>query len=223
MCNASCIAFGAANLAREEVRSKRVLEIGAIDVNGNLRPAVISLEPREYIGIDIEAGKGVDIICRAEDVIDRFGKESFEVVISTEMLEHVRDWRMVISNIKNICRPGGVVLLTTRSREFKYHGFPYDFWRFEIDDMKTIFSDFDILSLQSDPEMPGVMLKARKPEGPAYRERDLRDISLHSVVTNKRMRDLRDSDFNNFYFAFLKFRMHIRAQRLLLKKRFLSG
>jgi len=204
------------------VKDKRVLEIGAIDVNGNLRPLVTSLGPNEYIGVDIEAGKGVDVVCRAEDIIDRFGRESFDLVISTEMLEHVRDWRLVVSNIKNICRPGSVILLTTRSRGFKYHGFPYDFWRFELDDMKTIFSDFEIQALQSDPEMPGVMLKARKTVGPSYKERDLNAIALHSVVTNKRMKELRDADFSNLYFTWLKVRMKVREWRLMLKKRFLS-
>ncbi len=218
MCNQSCILFGVEHLSREEIQGKRVLEVGSIDVNGNLRPNVTLLGPREYIGVDIEAGKGVDVVCGAEDIIDRFGTESFDAVISTEMLEHVRDWKRVISNIKNIVRPGGVVLLTTRSRGFKYHGFPYDFWRFEIEDMKEIFSDFEIQSLKRDGEMPGVMLKARKPH--QFREKDVSGYALYSIVTNRRMTSLEDRDFDNLYFTLLKLKLKMRTLRKRVRDSF---
>ncbi len=218
MCNQSCILFGAKNLTGEEIKGKRVLEVGSVDVNGNLRPTVEALGPREYVGVDIEKGRGVDVVCRAEDILHTFGKESFDAVISTEMLEHIRDWRMVVSNIKNICRPGGVVLLTTRSHGFKYHGFPYDFWRYEQEDMKNIFSDFEIQALQGDPEMPGVLLKAKKPVH--FTENNLSGYKLYSIVTNKKTKELRDSDFDNFYFKRLKFRLKLRDFRKKVKSIF---
>ena len=220
MCNQSCILFGRDFLGREEIQGKRVLEVGSIDINGNLRSTVMVLGPREYIGVDIEAGKGVDIVCGAEDILERFGKESFDAVISTEMLEHVRDWKRVVSNIKNIVRPGGIILLTTRSRGFKYHGFPFDFWRFEDEDMKNIFSDFEIQAVQRDGEMPGIMIKAKKPM--QFREKDLSAYALYSIVTNKLMTTLQDRDFDNLYFRGLKLRMRIRELRKQAKALFSS-
>ena len=124
----------------------------------------------------------------------------------------------MVSNIKSICRPGGVILLTTRSHGFKYHGFPYDFWRYEQEDMKNIFSDFEIQALQGDPEMPGVLLKARKPA--SFTEKDLFDYKLYSIVTDKKMKELRDEDFNNFYFKLLKFRLKLREFRKKIKSKF---
>ena len=150
MCNASCILFGALNLKPEDIQGKRVIEAGSCDINGSLRALVKSYHPCEYIGIDIERGPGVDIVCRAEDILDRFGKESFDVVISTELMEHVLDWRKVIHNFKNICKAGGTILITTRSRGHPYHGHPYDFWRYEIEDMKYIFSDCITEKLEKD-------------------------------------------------------------------------
>ncbi|MEM2900830.1 MAG: methyltransferase domain-containing protein [Thermoplasmata archaeon] len=131
--------FGAKNLSREEIKGKKVIEIGACNVNGSLQPLLKSWEPAEFVGVDIEKGEGVDVICNAENLVDKFGKESYDVVLSMEVLEHVRDWRKVVSNIKNICKNGGIILITTRSYGFGYHAYPYDFWRFELKDMEDIF------------------------------------------------------------------------------------
>ena len=211
MCNVSCVMFAAKNFTKEEIQGKRILELGSNDINGNLRPIIGMLEPAEYVGVDIHGGPGVDVVCGAEDIIDRFGKDHFDVVVSTEMLEHVRDWRTVFSNIKNVCKPGGVILLTTRSFGFNYHGFPHDFWRYELDDMRTIFSDCEVLALQADPEMPGVLIKVKKPG--KFIENDLSNHTLYSIVVNKRIQDIRDSDFTNVYFIRLKLKLYFKQLR----------
>jgi len=179
MCHNSCIEFGKMNLREYEIKHKRVLEVGSRDVNGSIRPFVESFEPAEYIGIDINPGLGVDVICDAIDLIERFGFESFDVIISTETLEHIRNWKKAISNIKNVCKIGGIVLITTRSFGFPYHDWPSDFWRFELEDMKEIFSDLQILVLEKDLEEPGVFLKAKKPE--SFQENNLHSYQLYRV------------------------------------------
>ena len=192
MCHMSCVEFGKRALIREDVEGKKVIEIGSLNVNGSLRDVTMELNPSGYIGIDITKGFGVDMICRAEDMMREFGNNSFDVVISTELLEHVKDWRKVISNIKNVCKPGGIILITTRSRGFPLHGYPDDFWRYELEDMKTIFSDYEILILERDnsraisgKKRPGVFLKARKPKD--FIEKDLSGISLYNMEFNKRI------------------------------------
>jgi SAM-dependent methyltransferase len=180
--------FGKQNMKHDEVKGKRVLEIGSYDVNGSLRSVIECFNPFEYIGVDITKGYGVDVVCSADDVRKRFGDDRFDVVVSTEMMEHVQDWRKVISNIKNITAPNGVILITTRSAGFGYHGFPYDFWRFETSDMKDIFSDFLIERLESDPQEPGVLIKAKKPV--TFKEKDLSQIELFSIITGTRTKDI---------------------------------
>lgn len=192
MCNESCIDFGRRTLASEDVSGKRVLEVGALDVNGSLRPLIKALSPSEYVGIDIEMGPNVDEVCDASHIVDRFGVESFDLVVTTEMLEHVRDWRSTIANLKQAVSVEGVLVITTRSFGVPYHAYPNDFWRYELDDMNEIFSDFEILALEPDVLLPGVLFKGRKPRG--FTERDLSDYSLYSIVTRKRSWDISELD-----------------------------
>lgn len=185
MCNLTCLEFVKSQLTREEVAGKSIIEVGSRVVNFSPRPILEALEPASYVGIDFANGPSVDEICDAEDMVERFGKESFDITISTELLEHVRNWRKVVSNLKNITRRGGRLLLTTRSKGFDYHGFPHDFWRYELSDMKTIFSDFHIEAITNDPATPGVFLKAVKPQD--FSEKDLANYRLYSVVSRRRI------------------------------------
>jgi SAM-dependent methyltransferase len=183
MCNTACLEFGHTHLSAADVQGKAVLEVGARNVNGSLRSFVEGLSPSLYIGVDVEPGMGVDEVCRAEDVLARFGLSAFDLLISTELLEHVHDWRTVITSFKSVLRPNGVLLITTRSRGFPYHGYPHDYWRYELADMKEIFADFEIEALEPDPSMPGVFVRARKPAG--FTARDLNGIHLQPVVRGK--------------------------------------
>jgi SAM-dependent methyltransferase len=191
MCNMACVEFGRQWLKEVDICGKSVLEVGSRDVNGSLRAIAESMKPLSYVGVDIIEGPGVDEVCDAGMLVDRFGRESFDVVISTEMLEHVREWRRVVSNLKNLLRPDGILLITTRSRGLHFHGYPYDFWRYEIDDMNILFSDLLIERLEKDPINPGVFMKARRPK--QFVECDLSNHILFSIVRSKKC-DITDFD-----------------------------
>ncbi len=178
MCHTSCLVF-ANELIISDVAGKRVLEVGSYDVNGSVRDGIEMLGCAEYVGVDMRDGPGVDVVCDAVNLVERFGVESFDIIISTEMMEHVEHWRAAISNIKRVCKRGGLILITTRSRGFPKHDYPGDFWRFEVNDMKTIFADCERLKLQKDPQDPGVFLLARKPQG--FREVDLSAHKLYGL------------------------------------------
>jgi len=197
MCHVSCIVFGVRNLTREEVKGKRIIEVGSRDVNGSLRPILESWKPMQYVGVDIQRGRGVDRICRAESLVEALGKETFDIVIATELLEHVRDWRKAVSNIKGVCRPNGIILVTTRSYGFPYHEFPVDFWRYQTDDMRRIFGDCKIVALEEDYQAPGVFVKAKKPD--AFLEKDLSRLELYSVVSDDRAAGISDAALRKFY------------------------
>lgn len=196
MCHSGCIEFAAARLSAEEVSGRHVLEVGSRDVNGSVRTVVDALGPASYLGVDIEEGPGVDVICDATNLVSRFGRERFDVVISTELLEHVWDWRSVIDEMKSVLRTGGVLLITTRSRGFGVHGYPYDYWRYEPEDMHRIFADFEVETVEPDRLRPGVFVKARKPE--LHDAADLGEIALYSIIRRERVHAIDASEAHAF-------------------------
>jgi len=175
---------------------KKVLEVGSRNVNGTLRRIIENFKPEKYLGIDIIEGKGVDKVCNANELINEFGSNSFDVVICTELLEHVRDWKNVITNIKGVVKPDGLLFITTRSKGFGHHGYPYDYWRYEIKDFQIIFSDFEILCLAQDVGSPGVLFWGKKPHD--FRETDLKTYKLWSII--KRIRSNSISKFPIYFF-----------------------
>jgi SAM-dependent methyltransferase len=215
MCHISCIVFGTINLKESEVINRTLLDVGSYNSNGSLRSIYESYKPSEYIGVDIVGGPGVDVICNAECLLEYFSNKNFDIIVSTELLEHVRDWQAVISNLKALCKPGGIILITTRSYGFSYHAFPYDFWRYEFDDMKNIFSDCEILALENDANSPGVFIKIRKPI--LFQEVDLSSYQLFNIVANKRLTKFEDRYFKNRYFRLLlmRYKLYQFAKSLL--------
>lgn len=195
MCNAYGILFAVFNIKKEDAFNKNVIEVGSMDVNGSVRPLFESYKPKRYLGVDISPGPGVDVVCNAEKLLDVFEPNSFDLVISTEMLEHVRDWQKVISNLKALAAPGGIIYISTRSRGFAYHAYPYDFWRYELEDIKNMFSDCDIEKIEPDPGV-GLFAKIRKPVD--FIENDLSSYQLYSIVTDKLQTKLHEFELANF-------------------------
>ena len=159
--------FLKANLLPEDIVSKRVLEIGSLNINGSPEEYILSHLPSMYIGIDEYAGLNVDIKMSGDHLQSLFAPESFDIVICLEVLEHAKEWRQLIDQIKYVTRPGGCVILTCRGPNCQYHGDPEfnygDFYRFTISDMRKIFADFFIESLIEDLGLPGTLLYAIKP------------------------------------------------------------
>ena len=160
----SVLDFLKRSISREEVAGKCVVEVGSRIVFGSPRDIFAWLGPAVYVGVDMADGKGVDVVLPAEKLSSRF--DNVDIVVATELLEHIEFWRTAIQEMKKIIKPGGLIIVTARAPGFPYHPHPGDFWRFTIEDFRAIFSDFEILTLEPDPQdgHPGVFLKARKPD-----------------------------------------------------------
>jgi SAM-dependent methyltransferase len=181
------IQFAVSTLTPEIVAGSNVLEVGSLIVQETARARVEPHGPRKYIGVDIVEGPGVDVVCPVENLRNRFGEESFDVVFATEVMEHIRDWRTAVRNMTAVLRVGGLLLITTRSPGYPYHGSPHDYWRYDTADFSRIFAGWQLIALQDDPDRPGVFVAARK----LTRETpDVDDIPLYSIATGRRVKDV---------------------------------
>lgn len=105
-----------------DLEGKRVLEIGSLDINNtaqNMSIRDLCGAAKEYHGIDIRKGLGVDQVAQAADYD---GKGKYDLVITTEVLEHAADPESVIACAERALRPGGQLILTAAAPERPPHG-----------------------------------------------------------------------------------------------------
>ncbi len=98
---------------------RRVLEIGSLDVNGTVRGLFCDCA---YTGIDVAPGPGVDVVAEGQDYAG--ASESFDTVISCEVMEHNPHWAATFDNMIRMTRPGGLVLMTCATTGRPEHGTP---------------------------------------------------------------------------------------------------
>ena len=169
MCNRWCLTFGE-RLRERMTAGARVLDVGSRDVNGSLR-TVLADRAGDYVGVDIEAGPGVDLVGDAVDLPALVGVNAFDTVVTTEMIEHCLPWRDAMHAMLRTLKPGGLFLLTTRSPGFALHGYPTDHWRFTRADMRRILEPVcEVIEVVSDPTLGwacGVGVLARRTAGDA--------------------------------------------------------
>jgi SAM-dependent methyltransferase len=158
----SVMAFCARYLAPAAVAGRRVVEVGACDVNGSARSLVVGAA--SYLGVDIRPGPGVDVVMAGENLPPACA----DVLVCTETLEHVGDWRAFLEGLGRALVPGGLLVLTCRGPGFPRHDHPEDHWRFTVAHLGAAFARWRILELAEDPEAPGVLLAAIRPDGPPF-------------------------------------------------------
>jgi O-antigen biosynthesis protein len=190
MCNNWCIDF-AKNSPSYIDKNAKVLEVGSCDVNGSIR-SLFDAEGIDYTGVDIQEGPGVDKIVNAENLVSEFGQEVFDVVISTEMLEHCFDWQKILYQLTKVLKKNGILILTTRSPGFEWHDYPADYWRFTLAEFEYLFSQLgSIKSLESDLTLGwacGVGVIVKKEVSDSYVEswyEDIKKISVYSMEEEK--------------------------------------
>lgn len=139
-----------------------VLEVGSLNVNGSVRPFFASAVG--YTGVDLYTGPGVDLQMNAHALA--FADASFDVVVSTEMLEHDDEFWRSSAEMGRVLRRGGLLILTARGNGFMPHEYPHDFWRFMPSSFPKLFAlaGCETLEVSEDgqPGHPGLFGLGRK-------------------------------------------------------------
>lgn len=100
----------------------------------------------EYVGLDVVPGKEVDVLVRSDERWP-YPDGYFDVLLSSQVLEHVEHLDFTLSEMFRVLKSNGVMVL---SFPFIYneHGIPWDFQRFTAYRAQRLFDDVDILHLE---------------------------------------------------------------------------
>jgi SAM-dependent methyltransferase len=111
-----------------------ILDVGSQDVNGSYRSLL--LPEVRYTGLDMAAGKGVDIVTKDPynwPVLD----DTYSTVISGQCLEHVEAPWLWIKEVHRVLKPGGYAIIIA-PYACGIHRYPVDCWRILPDGMSFL-------------------------------------------------------------------------------------
>lgn len=133
------IIFGKKYLPKD---ARYVLEVGSKNY-GNTSSFRDHFTNAEYVGVDIEAGDGVDVVCDLEnDNLITSVKQKFDAIICCSILEHTpKPWKMA-DNISLLTMTGGTLYLSVPWVQ-RYHMYPDDYYRFSPRGIEILFPDFE--------------------------------------------------------------------------------
>jgi SAM-dependent methyltransferase len=95
---------------------RKVLEVGSLDINGSVREF---FEKCDYTGIDLGEGPGVDTVALVHEYEY---PDSYDVVISAEMLEHDKHWRKSLTAMYRNVKVGGLLVVSCAGPTRLKHG-----------------------------------------------------------------------------------------------------
>ena len=129
------------------LEKKKILDFGC----GDARYKEIISRKNSYTGVDVkisghpEDNKNYDMLWDNNKL--PFLDESFDVVVCTEVLEHVEELNITIQELRRVLKKGGLMFITMPFI-WAEHEKPYDFRRFTSFGIKKVFTDygFNIIS-----------------------------------------------------------------------------
>lgn len=104
------------------------------------------------VALDIRPGIGVQVIGDAQAL--GLADAAFDVVLCTEVLEHLPEPQRAIDEMRRVLKPGGTLLLTTRFL-FPIHDAPHDYFRFTKYGLRHLLRGFEILELEEETDSVG--------------------------------------------------------------------
>lgn len=100
---------------------------------------------KSYKTLDIEGN--VDLI---QDITNMksLKDNTFDAILCTWVLEHVKSVDKAVNEIVRILRPGGVFFFSVPTT-LDFHGYPHDYWRYRGQDIFLLLKDLTIIKLHS--------------------------------------------------------------------------
>ena len=113
---------------------KRVLDVGC-----GVKPYFpYFAAASEYVGVDVQTNPNADLTGSVEEL--PVEDASFDIVLCTQVLEHVGDPARAVRELHRVTAPGGRVLASTHG-VMLYHPNPEDLWRWTHTGLERLFRD----------------------------------------------------------------------------------
>ena len=109
----------------------------------------------EYLGADLPENESADLAI-VDGTVD-LADASVELVISTQVLEHVPDPQAYLAECRRVLRSGGWLVLTTHGVMF-HHPHPTDFWRWTTEGLQRVVTQAGLTVRSVTPVMGAVPL-----------------------------------------------------------------
>lgn len=140
----------------------RVLDIGGrarsrVDRSSSFKNAVCTV-------LDLVSGENVDLVGDAHKLDEVFPSNSFDVVVSVSVFEHLAMPWVVADQMNQVLRIGGKGLISSH-QTLGLHDMPMDYWRFSDSAWSTLFnssSGFEIVDSSLDYEQHIIPFVYRK-------------------------------------------------------------
>jgi SAM-dependent methyltransferase len=113
-----------------------ILDLGSQDINGSYRP--LFDRPRwRYVGVDMAAGKNVDVVLRDPYDWREIAANSADVIISGQTFEHTEFFWLTMQQIARALKPRGLCCIIAPSSGPE-HQYPVDCWRIYPDGLRAV-------------------------------------------------------------------------------------
>ena len=101
----------------------------------------------EYIRADVTPSPGIDRLLGADTLTHEL-PDCYDVVLSTQVLEHVANPAAYVSECHRILKSGGQLLITTHGL-YEEHGCPNDYFRWTPDGLEKLVTSAGLKVLES--------------------------------------------------------------------------
>jgi SAM-dependent methyltransferase len=129
------------------VTGKKILDIGAQD-----SPYKKYFDKMDYYSQDIvqNSKHSIDFVGDINDGLSSVKDSSFDYIICTQVLEHIKEPKVAFGEFNRILKPGGRLFLTTHLC-FEEHMIPFDYFRFTKYGLRYLgeSTGFDIESISA--------------------------------------------------------------------------
>ena len=106
--------------------------------------ALLMERGNRYVGVDVMAFSGPDVQATATSL--PFGDETFDFIICDSVLEHVYDPWKVSAEVFRVLKRGGKALFVVPFT-YKYHGAPFDFFRYTKSGFHTLLRQYSVVEI----------------------------------------------------------------------------